>query len=284
LGLSVGMDVGSAAVKLVAVGDEGPVHWTAQPTRPDVAAQCQELLGELGRRTGERRWSLCSTGYGRRLVPGAHAQVSEIVANAVGAGWLWENWGLLEGLFGGEARPRALEGHFGTVIDVGGQDSKIIALEPDGLIRDFAMNDRCAAGTGRFLEVMARVLGVDLVTLDEMALRADEPATISSACTVFAESEVISLLAEGTPPDRVAAGVFGSVADQVAALAAGCRWEPLVLLDGGPAASRSLARALGERLGACPAVPPCAQLTTALGAAMLSSQANRPGPSAGRGG
>jgi predicted CoA-substrate-specific enzyme activase len=272
LALSVGIDVGSAAVKLVAVGGGVPVHWAAQPTRPDIAGQCSELLEELAGATHGRDWSLCGTGYGRRLVPGAAAQVSEIVANAVGAGWLWHNWALLEGLFGAEPRPRALEGRFGTIIDVGGQDSKIITLEPDGLIRDFAMNDRCAAGTGRFLEVMARVLGVDLVRLDEMALRADEPATITSACTVFAESEVISLLAEGTPPERVAAGVFRSVAAQVATLAAGCRWEPPVLLDGGPAASGSLARALAESLGARPAVPPCAQLTAALGAAILSSQ------------
>jgi predicted CoA-substrate-specific enzyme activase len=239
------------------------------------------MLTDLAERLGGRRWSLCSTGYGRRLVPEADAQISEIVANAVGAGWLYDHWSHLAAIFGGETHPAEPGARFGTVIDVGGQDSKIITLEPDGLIRDFAMNDRCAAGTGRFLEVMARVLEVDLVTLDGMAMSADAPAAISSACTVFAESEVISLIAEGTPAEQVAAGVFCSVADQVAALAAGCRWEPPVLFDGGPAGSRALAGALAKRLGVTPAVPPCAQITTALGAAVLAADAGHDPSTAG---
>lgn len=279
MAITAGIDAGSAAVKLVTLADGVPVHWAAEPTRPDIQAQCAGLLARSATQTGAEPDALVSTGYGRRLVPGAGGRVSEIVANAVGAGWLHAHWASLGRLFGSEPRPPALDGPFRTVVDVGGQDSKIIVLGPDGLIDGFAMNDRCAAGTGRFLEVMARVLEVDLATLDAMALRADEPAAISSACTVFAQSEVVSLLSEGVPPERIAAGVFRSVAEQVASLAAGCRWEPPVLFDGGPAASRALAEAVGRRLGVGAAVPPCAQLTTALGAAVLASDTAQSGAS-----
>ncbi|GAG39407.1 unnamed protein product [marine sediment metagenome] len=136
------------------------------------------------------------------------------------------------------------------------------------------MNDRCAAGTGRFLEVMAGVLEVDIQQLGELALQADEPALISSACTVFAESEVVSLLSEGVPRQKVAAGVFQSVAEQVIGLATRCSWQPPVLFDGGPSRSAALRRAMAGRLGCEPAVTPCGQFTTALGAALLAREAH----------
>ena len=264
---TTGIDVGSTAVKVLAVRDGRPVQRLVEATGADIARQCGRLLERLG-----IEGRLCATGYGRELVPGAHLRVSEIMANAVGVGWLRRNWGSLEQVFGSAPVPERLDGRIRTVIDVGGQDSKVITFDDAGLVQDFAMNDRCAAGTGRFLEVMARALQVDLAGLDRLALAADEPARLNSTCTVFAESEVVSLLARGTPPERVAAGLFDSVAAQVAGLAEGCRWRPEVLLDGGPSHSAALRRAVGRRLDTRVLVPPCAQFATALGAALLAAE------------
>ncbi len=265
--VSLGIDVGSVAVKAVVVDDDRPVKWRIEATRPDIAAQCTVLRAELC----DVDAPVCATGYGRNLVAEATIRTSEIMANATAAGWLQRHWSELGEIFGREPQPASLPGVIRTVVDVGGQDSKIITFDADGMVRDFAMNDRCAAGTGRFMEVMARVLELDLVRLDALALAADEPARISSSCTVFAESEVVSLLADGVPVERVAAGVFESVASQVAGLGARCQWRAPALFDGGPSASRALREALGRHLGAEPAVPPCGQLATALGAALTAN-------------
>jgi predicted CoA-substrate-specific enzyme activase len=267
--IALGMDAGSVAVKAVAVRDDQPVAWREQATSPDLAEQCRRMLQQLRQAAGGSG-PTCATGYGRNLVEGADTQISEIMANATGASWLQRHWGELEELFGRPPRPAALEERIRTIVDIGGQDSKVITFDSEGLVQNFAMNDRCAAGTGRFLQVMARALEVDLARLDAMALRADEPAEISSACTVFAESEVVSLLAEGTPRERVAAGVFRSVAAQVAGLARRTGWHPPVLFDGGPSHSRALRQALGRLLDTELAVPPEGQFATALGAALLA--------------
>ncbi len=264
---TIGIDAGSTAVKALAVREDRPVRWVVEPTGVDIRAQCRRLLAELG---VEGR--VCATGYGRELVPDADRHVSEIMANAVGAGWLRRNWSSLEGIFGAVPAPEHIEGRIRTVVDVGGQDSKVITFDREGLVQHFAMNDRCAAGTGRFLEVMARVLEVDLAGLDRLALAAARPVRLNSTCTVFAESEVVSLLAEGTPPEPVAAGLFESVAQQVAGLAESCSWQPAVLFDGGPSRSTALQRAVSRRLGTRVLVPPCGQFATALGAALLAAE------------
>ncbi len=273
MAVSIGIDVGSVAVKVVVMRDEAPATWVEEPTRPDIAGQCDALLERvMGGPDCTDRPSVCATGYGRKLVSFADGAVTEIMANAAGAGWLYRHWRALPGMLGEAPSPLELGDPFRTIIDVGGQDSKVIVFGADGMVRDFAMNDRCAAGTGRFLEVMARVLEVDLVRLSELALHSDRPAVISSACTVFAESEVVSRLAEGDTREDIAAGVFRSVADQVAGLAARCTWRPPVLFDGGPSRSPALRRALADDLGCEPAVTPLGQFTTALGAAVLATQ------------
>jgi len=268
MSVTVGIDVGSVAVKLVVLRDGRPVQWLAEATRPDISAQCVDLLARSAAEGAEPQY-VCATGYGRGLVRDADERTSEIMANATGVGWLQRHWEELGDLFGAEPCPAVLPGPPRTIVDVGGQDSKVITFGDDGMIEDFVMNDRCAAGTGRFLEVMARVLEVDLRRLDELALRAARPVRISSACTVFAESEIVSLLAEGAGVECVAAGVFESVADQVAGLGARCRWRAPALFDGGASHSRALRRALGRRLGTELAVPPCAEFATALGAALV---------------
>jgi predicted CoA-substrate-specific enzyme activase len=268
--LLVGIDVGSAAMKVVAVREGQPVFRLEEPTQTNVAAQAAAALEHAREACTAGKERVCATGYGRNLVADADRQVSEIIANAAGVGWLQRNWSALGGFFGDEPQPPHLDRPVRTVIDVGGQDSKVIVFDDDGFVRDFAMNDRCAAGTGRFLEVMAGVLEVDIARLDEMARAADEPADITSACTVFAESEVVSLISEGVAPERIAAGVYHSIAGQVAALAARCGWRPAVLFDGGTSRSLALRQALAEHLGTEPVVPPQGQFATAIGAALLA--------------
>ena len=274
MALSIGIDAGSAAVKAMALGAGRPIAWLAEPTSPDLKAQTASMLADLladSHVTGRRPESVCATGFGRSLVDGATDHVSEIMANALGAGWLWRHWDKLAELFQSPAHPSARPERFRTIVDMGGQDSKVITFTGAGLLDQFAMNDRCAAGTGRFLEVMARVLGVDLVTMDELALGALSPAPVSSACTVFAESEVISLLGEGRDKADVAAGIYTSVAQRVASLARQVRAEAPVMFDGGPSHGRALRRALGRALGTEVAVPPSGEYVTALGAALYGA-------------
>ncbi len=268
----IGIDVGSVAVKAVAFADDTPIGRRQEPTAPDIREQSTRILRELRRQLNSDHPHICSTGYGRKLVEGADHRVSEIVANAAGAGWLWHNWHRIHRIFDAPPAPESRPHRFRTIIDIGGQDSKVITFSPDGLVDQFAMNDRCAAGTGRFLEVMAQVLEVDLARLDELALCGDDPCQISTACTVFAESEVVSFLAEGAEKENVAAGILDSVAERIARLAGQLRCESPVMLDGGASHSRALAEGLGRALDMPVAVPPCGEFVTALGAAVLATR------------
>jgi predicted CoA-substrate-specific enzyme activase len=157
-----------------------------------------------------------------------------------------------------------------TVIDIGGQDCKAIVLDEGGRALDFEMNDRCAAGTGRFLEVMAGALGTDLPGLAQMALSSAAPASLSSTCTVFAESEVIGLLAQGTARADVAAGLCRAVAQRVAGMLQRTGVTGPVALTGGVALNEAVRGALQQVLDVPIVVPPDPQLTGALGAALLA--------------
>ena len=160
-----------------------------------------------------------------------------------------------------------------TIIEIGGQDSKVISLEDGGRVRDFAMNDRCAAGTGRFLEMVATRLNMNWEKLSELACQSKKPAIISNMCVVFAETEIIGLLADGKPLPDVVAGVQNSIATRVSALA-GRFVSPPVYFTGGVALQAGMARALEEVL-VCPVrVPPQPQFTGALGAAVLAGERN----------
>jgi len=269
----VGVDAGSAAIKALAFGEGRPVAWLQEPTGPDIRAQCTRLLERLLASPalgGAQPRLVCATGYGRNLVAEADGQVSEILANAVGAGWMWRHWDRLDEVWGAAPEPPAVPGRFRTIVDIGGQDSKVITFTAEGLVDQFAMNDRCAAGTGRFLEVMARALGEDLARADALALGASGSVRMSSTCTVFAESEVISLVSEGVAREEVAAGIFRAVADRTAELARQIGWRAPVMFDGGPSHCKALRRALERSLGCQVAVPPCAEFTTALGATVFA--------------
>jgi predicted CoA-substrate-specific enzyme activase len=198
-----------------------------------------------------------STGYGRKLFKEADETVSEITANAAGAG-----------------DREALCGMVRTIINIGGQDSKVILLDDECRVKNFAMNDKCAAGTGKFLEMTARNLGIDVSELGDCHKRGStSPLPINSTCVVFAESEIISLLANGHGRDSIIAGVHYSIARRIARLAKLVGVEDTVFFDGGPALNAGMVAALEDELMRPVIVPSMPQIVTAMGAALLARHA-----------
>lgn len=260
----VGVDVGSITTKAVVLGEDGVAARALLPTGnlPHQAAgqAYRRVLAEAG---GGAGWPVVVTGYGRLDVPFAARRVTEITCHAAGVHLLF---------------PAAR-----TVVDVGGQDSKVIGLDPDGRVRDFAMNDRCAAGTGRFLEVMAGVLGVEVGQLGPLAEGATRELTISNLCTVFAESEVISHLARGIPREDVAAALHRAIARRVHGLAGRVGLETEVAFTGGVALNRGVAGELARLVGRPLLLPEEPQFTGALGAALLAARGPGEPPCAGCG-
>jgi len=202
--------------------------------------------------TRERIARLVGTGYGRVQVPGADRTVTEITCHARGAHYLCPS--------------------VHTVIDIGGQDSKGISVGPGGKVLDFVMNDKCAAGTGRFLEVMAHALEEDLVNFGQIALSAPRRASISSTCTVFAESEVVTHVAKGIPKAEIIAGIHKAIAARVATMVGRISVRDAVVLTGGVARNAGVARMLEEKLGHAIVVPEQAQLAGAIGAALIARE------------
>jgi predicted CoA-substrate-specific enzyme activase len=192
-----------------------------------------------------------ATGYGRKLITDAERAITEITCQA---------WGV---------RHRSPQAR--TIIDIGGQDSKLLRLRDDGAVDDFVMNDRCAAGTGRFLEVVAAQLGLRLKVMGDLASGGDGPAAISSMCVVFAETEIVGLLASGITRESIAAGVQQAIAKRVAAMAGRNVASPVVF-TGGVALIPGMDAALERTLGLPVAIAPDPQSTAALGAAILAAQ------------
>ena len=192
--------------------------------------------------------AVTATGYGRGSFPGADYTVSELSCHAIGA--------------------HALDGAARTVIDIGGQDAKVLRLSESGRLENFLMNDKCAAGTGRFLEVMARVLELDVTQLAEMDAKARNTVSISSTCTVFAESEVISQLANNVDLCDLIAGIHASVAVRAAGLVRRLGMLAPITMTGGVARNAGVVRALEKELGTPISVSPLAQLAGAYGAAV----------------
>jgi predicted CoA-substrate-specific enzyme activase len=214
-----------------------------------VLSAALEKAGAVGSDIG----SIVATGYGRESVANKSRTVTEITCHAKGAHALFP-----------DAR---------SVIDIGGQDSKAISLDANGAVRKFEMNDKCAAGTGRFLEVMARTLEVPLGDVGPRALTADTPAKISSTCTVFAESEVISLLAQGQSVERILAGLCLSISHRVNSLASRTGMTPRVIMTGGVAMNIGVVKAIEKAVGMPVTVPDEPQIMGALGAALLARNA-----------
>jgi len=258
----LGLDIGSLTCDAVIVDDTGSVvAFAVVPTgarnAESIARARDEALRRAGLDGGAVR-AIGATGYGRKRVPGALVAVTEITCHARGI--------------------RALLPDTEVLVDIGGQDSKAMRIGPQGEVLQFAMNDKCAAGTGRFLEAMARALDVEVAELGELDRGASAALTLSSMCTVFAESEVVSLIAEGTAVPEIARGLHRAIASRTQTLVA--RVDPQaagrrVAMSGGVARNAGVVRALGEALGCAIRVPEEPDIVGALGAALIARQRAR---------
>ncbi|HUV65281.1 MAG TPA: acyl-CoA dehydratase activase [Sedimentisphaerales bacterium] len=257
--ICAGIDAGSRTIKVVLIDTDSleivGKGLTDQGVEQDKLASglFKKVLKSSGA-TEKDVAATVATGYGRNAVGIADTTITEITCHAVGVHRLM---------------PTAR-----TVIDIGGQDSKLVRLDGSGKVRDFAMNDRCAAGTGRFLEVTAVRLGVELDTLGKLAAGSRRPAAISSMCVVFAETEITGLLACGTGREDIVAGVQAAIASRIVAMA-GRNIEPPIVFTGGVAMVSGMAAALQTALGQTVTVAPQPQMTGALGAAILAADRNR---------
>jgi predicted CoA-substrate-specific enzyme activase len=254
--LTLGLDLGSRAVKAVVFD---PAHSrilavSVHDATPDKAFDAELLVRSALDAAGIGRPDIArivATGYGRVQAGFADETLTEITCHAAGV--------------------TAVHPEARTIIEIGGQDSKAILLAADGRVRDFAMNDRCAAGSGRFLEVAARILGTDLEGLAAMARGTAAGSEISSMCVVFAESEMIGMLARGVRPEEVAAGIHRSIARRVAGLAERIGARPPIAFTGGVAMNRAMAAILGQELKERLILPPDPRITGALGAALIAA-------------
>ncbi len=249
---ALGIDAGSATVKIVGVDAGKTMVWhLLERSDPRVEDQVERFL-ERARQVGgdAAGMPLVATGYGRGLVHQATRRVTEITCHA-------------RGIF-------AEFGHGGTLVDIGGQDSKVIRLNPEGRVVDFAMNDKCAAGTGSFLESTAGRLGVPLAQMGEIALSVSEEVLISSTCTVFAESEVISLIAHGTPVAAILRGLHRSLVKRIVAMIRAVGLLPPLMLSGGVVRNPAVCRMLEEETGETMVLPHRPQLMGAYGAALFA--------------
>ena len=245
----LGLDLGSTTTKVVAVDRSGTLIWSAlEPTDPRMAAQAARLVADAREHAPDA--PVVATGYGRNLAGDAARRVTEITCHA-------------RGVF------QAL-GHGGTLIDIGGQDSKVIVLAPGGRVVNFAMNDKCAAGTGRFLEVTAARLAMPIEDFATTALSAPAEVALSSTCTVFAESEMISLIARGEPVERIVRGLHRSLIKRLVALTRSAGIRPPLMLSGGVALNPAIRALLSEELGHPVLLPDHPQLMGAYGAALLA--------------
>jgi predicted CoA-substrate-specific enzyme activase len=251
--LGIGLDVGSTTTKTVMVDSQGNILGShLVPTGASAAGAALRCLEELSRKsaTDIKGVPTISTGYGRSLIDFAEKSVTEITCHSIGVHHLNPNIRLL--------------------IDVGGQDSKVIRMGENGRPTDFELNDKCSAGTGRFLEVMARVLEISIDQLGPLALQSDSPCKISSTCTVFAESEVVGRIGAGESSKDIAAGVHAAIASKIGTLSKRVGLATPICVTGGVALNPAFRYYLSKQLGAELWIPDTPQLTGALGAALLS--------------
>ncbi len=250
---TLGLDFGSTASKGVIIEDGKKIVATAVISSGTGTSGPQRVQEELDKVSGlkfEDMSAVVVTGYGRMKYERADKQVSELSCHAKGVHFLVP-----------EAR---------TVIDIGGQDAKALKLDENGFLVNFVMNDKCAAGTGRFLDVMSGVLETEVSKLGELSSKATAPVGISSTCTVFAESEVISHLSNDAGVENIVAGIHESVAGRVSGLAKRVGVQDKVVMVGGVARNSGVVKAMEEALRVQITVPEYPQLTGAIGAALFA--------------
>lgn len=251
--ITLGIDIGSTTSKCVLLEDGAVLLGTSLIASgigtggPEQALQA--VLQDAGLDAGAINRTV-ATGYGRARFQSADQEISELTAHALGARFVFPN--------------------VRTIIDIGGQDAKVISLTETGRMQNFLMNDKCAAGTGRFLDVMAGVLQLQVDELEDVAGKAIAPVIISNTCTVFAESEVISQLSNGAAITDVVAGICDSVAGRVASMAKRVGIQEQVCMSGGVAKNGGVRRAMEQVLQVPILYSPMAQLFGALGAALFA--------------
>jgi len=249
-----GIDVGSTMTKVVILNG-GIIASIIGPTGPEHRRLANQVMDQALKKADISFQSITyivSTGYGRINVPFADKQFTEITCHAKGIASLFP-----------EAK---------TIIDIGGQDVKGIKIDGYGKTIDFAMNDKCAAGTGRFIEVIADTLGVPLDQVGDLSLQSKNPAKISNICTIWAQQEVVASLAQGVPIFDLLAGIHQSLADRIIRMVSRLKVEEAVIVTGGGGKNKGLLKALSEQLGYQILVPEEPLITGALGAALLGKE------------
>ena len=250
-----GVDIGSTMTKVALIDESSNLMSAVKgPTGPEHRQLANEVMQQALEKVSLQIDDICcivATGYGRVNVPFADRQITELSCHARGVSSIFPN--------------------VRTAIDIGGQDAKCMKID-NGRLISFVMNDKCAAGTGRFLEVTAATLGVKLEDMGDIALKATKRIQISNLCTIFAQQEVVALLSRGERLEDIVAGLHNALASRVAALAQRLGIEPDLVLTGGGAKNTGMVRAVKESLGRELLVPEEPLLTGALGAAILAGE------------
>lgn len=250
----VGIDSGSMTTKGALMRDHKLIKHLIIPTGwspRDASKQVFDDLLNVGGVQKEEVEFIVGTGYGRISMDFIDKQVTEITCHARGAYWLNPD--------------------IRTIVDIGGQDSKVISLNAKGAVKDFLMNDKCAAGTGRFLQVMMNTLGTDISEIDALYTKED-CCMISSMCTVFAESEVVSLLASGKSKEAISSGILESIATRTVSMLNKTGYEPTIGFMGGVSKSSALTALISQKLNVPVYTSELSQMAGAIGAALIASE------------
>jgi predicted CoA-substrate-specific enzyme activase len=250
-----GVDIGSTMTKVVLMNTDGAILSTIKgPTGPEHRQLANEVMGmalEQAKVPLKEVAYIVATGYGRLNVPFADRQITELSCHARGVSSIFPN--------------------VRTAIDIGGQDAKCMKIN-NGKLIDFVMNDKCAAGTGRFLEVIAATLGIKLEDLGALSHKSTKRVSISNVCTIFAQQEIVTWLSKGEKAEDIIAGMHDALASRVSTLARRFKIEPDVVLTGGVAKNSGMVNAMTENLGCEILVPPDPLITGAMGAAILAKE------------
>jgi len=249
-----GIDIGSTMTKVVILKD-GIITSIIGPTGPEHRRLANKVMEDALKKSNltlDEIAYIVATGYGRINVPFSDKQITEITCHAKGVKYLF---------------PKAR-----TIIDIGGQDVKGIKIDGNGRVNDFVMNDKCAAGTGRFIEVIAHTLGIELSDVGDISLKSRNPSTISNICTIWAQQEVAASLAEGIPVSDILAGIHRSLADRIVRLISRLKIEDEIIVTGGGAKNKGLIYAISGLLDRELRVPNEPLITGALGAALMGKE------------
>lgn len=253
--ITAGIDIGSLSAEALIMHDGEILSYAIGKAGAKVKRAAEAVLNEVLEKASLTRDEIdyiVGTGYGRVNLDMADRTVTEITCHAAGAHFLFPKTRI--------------------VVDIGGQDSKIIQLDPGGKVIDFVMNDKCAAGTGRFLEVMANALELDIEELGPVSLKSRKKVTISSICTVFAESEVISLIAEGCERRDILRGLHEAIVNRIIGMGSKLRWDGEATMTGGVAKNSGIAHILTKKIPVPVNIPYEPQIVGALGAALIAQR------------